>query len=64
MTSAVIKCNTVEDKNNLKDIFNEKTVDEQKITTSDYQAPEKEVLYIKYDPMNMKYLYLCVYGNI
>ena len=59
LTSAVIKCNTVEDKNNLKDIFNEKTIDEQKITTSDYQAPEKEVLYIKYDPMNMKYLYLC-----
>lgn len=59
LTSAIVKCNTIGDKNTLKDIFNQKIIDEQKITTSDYKKPEKEVLYIKYDPMNMKYLYLC-----
>ena len=59
LTSAIVKCNTIGDKNTLKDIFNQKIIDEQKIVTGDYKKPEKEVLYIKYDPMNMKYLYLC-----
>ena len=26
----------------------------------EFKKPEREVLYIKYDPENMKYLYMCV----
>ena len=30
------------------------------IIDDDFEKPDREVLYIKYDPENMKYLYMCV----
>ena len=38
----------------------DKEVDGNILTISEYQQPKSEILYIKYDPEDMKYLYMCV----
>jgi hypothetical protein len=59
LTQAIVSCDTIEDKERLILVYKSKTVDESKLEISEYKKPDKEVLYIKYDPTNMKYLYLC-----
>ena len=35
-------------------------IEQQNLSVKDFDAPTSEVLYIKYDPNDMKYLYMCV----
>ena len=59
MSSALIICNSPENKQLLMDTFKELSIDSNPITFEEYSPPNKEVLYIKYDINNMKYLYMC-----
>lgn len=31
----------------------------EKVVISEYKKPTREIIFIKYDPLNMKYLYIC-----
>ncbi len=59
LSQGLITCKSVEDKAKVKEQFSNKIVDEHKLHTKEYVKPKNEILYIKYDPTNMKYLYLC-----
>lgn len=59
LAQAIVSCNSNDDKKKIQEIFNKKSVDDNTLEISEYIKPNKEVLYIKYDPTNMKYLYLC-----
>jgi len=59
LTKALIRCNTSEDKTIIEQQFNGKIIDDHTLRITDYVKPNKEILYLKYDPTNMKYLYLC-----
>ena len=52
-------CKSPEDKEQVRVFFENKVVDEHTLYTKEYVKPNKEILYLKYDPTNMKYLYLC-----
>ena len=62
LSSVLIQCDTKDQKEEFKNYysnnreFKEKNYKVAEITSS----PNKEVLYLKYDPINMKYLYMCV----
>ena len=43
----------------VKKMIDNKVEDEYTLHVETYQRPRKEILYIKYDPINMKYLYIC-----
>ena len=59
LSSALIICNSPENKQLLIDSFKELSIDSNPITFEEYTPPNKEVIYIKYDINNMKYLYMC-----
>ena len=40
----------------IEDRFKQK----EKLSVESYQTIDKEVMYVKYDPENMKYIYICV----
>jgi hypothetical protein len=44
---------------NVSKMIDKKVEDEYTLHVESYQKPRKEILYIKYDPINMKYLYIC-----
>lgn len=44
---------------NIKSMIDKKVEDGYTLHVEEYQKPKKEILYIKYDPINMKYLYIC-----
>jgi hypothetical protein len=43
----------------IEQTYNNKDVDGYKLKVIPYEKPKKEVIYIKYDNINMKYLYIC-----
>ncbi len=58
LTGALIT--TSEDqKANIYKLLDNKQVDSNILSVGPYKKPSKEVLYIKYDSTNMRYLYLC-----
>jgi len=60
LTSVVIVTASENDKLELMDKYNNQNLDGNDLKTESYTKPKNEVLYIKYDPENMKYLYMCV----
>tara|TARA_B100001093_G_C26602948_1_gene916756 strand:+ start:119 stop:742 length:624 start_codon:yes stop_codon:yes gene_type:complete len=60
LTSIAITTSNKADRDYLIDKYNEIEYETNILTTSEYKKPDNEVLYIKYDPENMKYLYMCV----
>ena len=58
LSTVLIQCKDIESKKSLQEKYGSKYTD-YKITDNIY-SPNKEVLYLKYDPINMKYLYMCV----
>ncbi len=44
----------------IKDKYDNIQIEQQNLSVKDFDAPTPEVLYIKYDPNDMKYLYMCV----
>lgn len=59
LSSALIVCNTADQKKTISELFTKTQIDQKSISVEEYKAPKKEVLYIKYDNKNMKYLYMC-----
>lgn len=45
--------------NNIRSMIDNKIEDGYTLHVEEFQKPKKEILYIKYDPINMKYLYIC-----
>jgi len=45
--------------NTITKMVDKKVEDEHTLHVETFQKPRKEILYIKYDPINMKYLYIC-----
>ena len=60
LTSIAITAINEDSKNSLMQKYNNMEFDNNILTTEQYKKPDNEVLYIKYDPENMKYLYMCV----
>ena len=60
VTSLILILNDSEHKDFFKKKYQDKLVDTNKLSIDDYSNIESEILYIKYDPNNMKYLYMCV----
>ena len=58
LSGALITCSP-ENRQAVMDSYLNKLVDTNTLTIEPYRKPDKEVLYIKYDPTNMRYLYLC-----
>ena len=58
LSGALITCSP-ENRQVVIDSYLNKLVDTNTLTVESYRKPDKEVLYIKYDPTNMRYLYLC-----
>lgn len=58
LSSALVTC-VPGKKQDISSIFTNKLVDNNILSVEPYSKPDKEVLYIKYDPTNMRYLYLC-----
>tara|TARA_B100000925_G_C22002662_1_gene472078 strand:- start:243 stop:830 length:588 start_codon:yes stop_codon:yes gene_type:complete len=60
LTTGVILCKDKATCDILMKKFNNKEYDsDTTLKTSDYTKPSKEVLYLKYDSINMRYLYIC-----
>jgi hypothetical protein len=59
LTKYMILFNTEVDKQLFQERYNNFEENEYKLKISQYEKPKKEVLYIKYDSINMKYLYIC-----
>ena len=59
LSQGLVICKSPEDKEQVRVFFENKVVDEHTLYTKEYVKPNKEILYLKYDPTNMKYLYLC-----
>lgn len=59
LTSGVIQVKEGIDMETVKEWCKKQSISDQTLTCSDYHTPGKEVLYIKYDSINMKYLYIC-----
>ena len=59
LSQAVVSCESIEYKTSIQEKFNQRSLDGYTLQVGEYVKPNKEVLYIKYDPTNMKYLYLC-----
>lgn len=60
LDSVLIQCKNAEKKKELMSYYNTKFNDKGYKIGEMITPPKKEVLYIKYDPINMKYLYMCV----
>ena len=59
LNSVLVVCKDVAAKNRLMKIYEDLSLDGTKVKNIEYTPPKKEVLYIKYDNINMKYLYIC-----
>tara|TARA_X000000950_G_C13865970_1_gene640744 strand:- start:910 stop:1473 length:564 start_codon:yes stop_codon:yes gene_type:complete len=59
LSQGLVICKSPEDKEKVRELFEKKIVDNHTLYTKEYVKPNKEILYLKYDPTNMKYLYLC-----
>lgn len=59
LSSAVIVFNNTESKETFNKQFNINSILNYKLNIVEFTSPDKEILYIKYDPNNMKYIYLC-----
>ena len=60
LTSLAVKVPNLETRDELIEKYNLMDYDTNILSTEIYSKPDNEVLYIKYDPENMKYLYMCV----
>lgn len=62
-TTAIILCTSEENrearKKRYSELFKQDDLKDLDLSIIEYKKPMKEVLYIKYDTINMKYLYLC-----
>lgn len=63
LTSLLVICSSEDNKNEIAEFVRTTPLDEVFLQPSDYVQPKKEVLYIKYDNVNMKYLYICCVCN-
>jgi len=59
LTKYVIQVKEREDIGIIIGNYNDKEVNGYRLKIVEYEKPKKEVLYIKYDSINMKYLYIC-----
>jgi hypothetical protein len=59
LSNALIICTSPETKKLIVDSFKSMIIDSNPILLEEYEPPNKEVLYMKYDITNMKYLYMC-----
>lgn len=60
LTSIALTTPSIKIRDELIEKYNNMTIDTNQLSTKIYSKPDNEVLYIKYDPENMKYLYMCV----
>lgn len=60
LTTVIIEVKQIIHKNKLMSKYNNLVLDDYKMHTTDFSNPKQEVIYIKYDAINMKYLYICV----
>ena len=60
LTSVAVICKNSDVRDELLSKYAEQNIDGNDLNTRNYTKPDNEVLYIKYDPENMKYLYMCV----
>ena len=63
LTSLAVICSTPEVKKELITKYSDAYLDNNRLKTDEFVKPDNEVLYIKYDPDNMKYLYICANCN-
>ena len=59
LVSVLIVTNSNKDKTTLWSKYNSFVFDDNKLTCTEYTTPKNEVIYIKYDSINMRYLYIC-----
>jgi hypothetical protein len=59
LTKYIILFNTPEAKELFEVKYNNAETNDYKLKIIKYEKPRKEVIYIKYDSINMKYLYIC-----
>lgn len=59
LTSCLIEVKDDADKDILKQKYCQKQLEGDRILCVEYVKPKNEVLYIKYDTVNLKYLYIC-----
>jgi rubrerythrin len=59
LTKYIIVLKSVADRIPFENKYKNKEIDGYKLNIIDYEKPKKEVIYIKYDNINMKYLYIC-----
>jgi len=59
LTSCLIEVNDEKDKELLMQKYSQKQLEGDKMICVEYTKPKNEVLYIKYDTVNLKYLYIC-----
>ena len=60
LTSAIIVFNNSASKDTFTNSFDTKLINNYELYVNEYNPPDKEVIYIKYDPNNMNYIYICV----
>ncbi len=60
LTTVLIEVKQITHKTKLMTKYNNLVLDDYKMNTSEFSNPKQEVIYIKYDAINMKYLYICV----
>lgn len=59
LTSWMIQCDTFEHAEEVGKYIKENALQEVVLEPAVFNVPKKEVMYIKYDTVNMKYLYIC-----
>jgi len=59
LTKYIVKLKLEMDRPYFEQAYNNKDIDTYKLKVVPYEKPKKEVIYIKYDNINMKYLYIC-----
>ena len=60
LSSVLIQCKSAAERGELIKYYTSQFKDTGYKVAEITSEPKKEVLYLKYDPINMKYLYMCV----
>ena len=59
LTQAILVFKSKENKEEFESSFNKNIIPSYELSIDKFSQISKEILYIKYDPNNMKYIYLC-----
>ena len=59
LTTLLVICKDSDTKDAMYKKYNNKEYKNTTLISTPYTQPQKEVLYLKYDKINMRYLYIC-----